>query len=89
MKYVCEYCKKIHETLCEAEACEKTHETEILAEEARKAKEAEIQRLVQEYVEEYRRVPKIRVRYSNRADDSKKADEKETLAEHIASLLWF
>lgn len=89
MKYVCEHCKKIHETLSDAEVCEKSHEAEILAEEVRKAKEAEIQLLIQEYVEEYRRVPKIRVRYSNRMPGSKKTDEEESLAEHITNLLWF
>ena len=89
MKYVCEYCKKIHETPCEAEACEKTHETEILAEEARKTKEAEIQRLIQEYVDEYCRIPKICVRSSRRTAGSKKTKEEESLAEHIANLLWF
>lgn len=89
MKYVCEHCKKIHATLSEAEACEKSHEAEILAEEVRKAKEVEIQRLIQEYVDEYCRIPKIRVSSSRRTADSKKAKEEESLAEHIANLLWF
>lgn len=89
MKYVCEHCKKIHETPSEAEACEKSHEAEMLAEEVRKAKEAEIQRLIQEYVDEYCRIPKICVRSSRRTADSKKTKEKESLAEHIANLLWF
>lgn len=89
MKYVCEHCKKIHETLGEAEACEKSHEAEILAEEVRKAKEAEIQRLIQEYVDEYCCIPKIRVSSSRRVADSKKIEEEVSLAEHIASLLWF
>lgn len=89
MKYVCEHCKKIHETLGEAEACEKSHEAEILAEEIRKAKEAEIQRLIQEYLDEYGRIPKIRVSSSRRVAGSKKIKEEESLAEHIANLLWF
>ena len=33
MKFVCEHCKKVHNTLPEAEVCEKSHEAEILARE--------------------------------------------------------
>ena len=61
MKFVCEHCKKVHNTLPEAEACEKSHEAEILARETMLAKEEDINQRILEFYEEYGRCPKIRL----------------------------
>lgn len=60
MKFVCEHCKKVHNTLPEAEACEKSHEAEILAEE-------DINQRILEFYEEYGRCPKIRLCLNSKA----------------------
>lgn len=58
MKFVCEICKKQHDKMEDAEACEILHKKSAQEE---KAYIDEINRLANEYISKYRKMPLIEV----------------------------